>query len=350
VRHSYRYACRCEANPVARRLTEQQRRRIAMHQTRRRSAVASEDAPDETQLGGEQEVLIVAHYGRQVDVETLDDAPRSLRCFLRTNMEALVTGDRVIAKLPTPDSEIAQGVVVASSARRSLLSRPDSRGLLRPIAANIDVMLVTIAPAPEPFPFLVDRYLVAAHLYGIAAAIVCNKTDLLNDNNRAVLDRMLHIYQQIGYPVFFVSTQQEKSLHALRQFLQNKTSVIVGQSGVGKSSLIHALLPDTEIAIGELSAGVEKGKHTTTTARLYHLPEGGDLIDSPGIREFTLPAIPAPDLLSHFSDLQQHAHGCRFRDCQHEQEPDCAVLAAEQSGKIFPERLASYRHILTNLV
>ncbi|MBK8102317.1 MAG: small ribosomal subunit biogenesis GTPase RsgA [Cellvibrionales bacterium] len=335
---------------MARRLTDQQRRRIALQQTRRRSAVASEDAPDETQLGGEQEVLIVAHYGRQVDVETLDDAPRSLRCFLRTNMEALVTGDRVIAKLPTPDSEIAQGVVVASSARRSLLSRPDSRGLLRPIAANIDVMLVTIAPAPEPFPFLVDRYLVAAHLYGIAAAIVCNKTDLLNDENRAVLDRMLHVYQQIGYSVFSVSTQQEKSLHALRQFLQSKTSVIVGQSGVGKSSLIHALLPDTEIAIGELSAGVEKGKHTTTTARLYHLPEGGDLIDSPGIRELTLPAIPAPDLLSHFSDLQQHAHGCRFRDCQHEHEPDCAVLAAEQSGKIFPERLASYRHILTNLV
>jgi ribosome biogenesis GTPase len=335
---------------MARRLTDQQRRRIALQQTRRRSAVASEDASDETQLGSEQEVLIVAHYGRQVDVETLDGTPRSLRCFLRTNMEALVTGDRVIAKLPALDSEIAQGVVVASSARRSLLSRPDSRGLLRPIAANIDVMLVTIAPAPEPFPFLVDRYLVAAHLYGIAAAIVCNKTDLLNDNNRVVLDRMLHIYRSIGYAVFSVSTQQENSLHALRQFLQNKTSVIVGQSGVGKSSLIHALLPDTEIAIGELSAGVEKGKHTTTTARLYHLPEGGDLIDSPGIREFTLPAIPAPDLLAHFTDLQQYAHGCRFRDCQHEQEPDCAVLAAEQSGKIFPERLASYRHILTNLV
>lgn len=321
-----------------------------MHQTRRRSAVDDETALDETQLGAEQEVLVIAHYGRQVDVETLDDAPRSVRCFLRTNMEALVTGDRVIAKLPTLGSEIAQGVVVASSARRSLLSRPDSRGLLRPIAANIDVMLVTIAPAPEPFPFLVDRYLVAAHLYGIAAAIVCNKTDLLNDNNRAVIDHMLHIYRSIGYPVFSVSTQQESSLYALRQFLQSKTSVIVGQSGVGKSSLIHALLPDTEIAIGELSAGVEKGKHTTTTARLYHLPEGGDLIDSPGIREFTLPAIPAPDLLSHFLDLQQHAHGCRFRDCQHEHEPDCAVLAAEQSGKIFTERLASYRHILTNLV
>lgn len=320
-----------------------------MHQTRRRSAVDDETALDETQLGAEQEVLVIAHYGSQVDVETLDDTPRSVRCFLRANLEALVTGDRVIAKLPPPDSEISNGVVVAGCARRSLLSRPDSRGLLRPIAANIDVMLVTIAPAPEPFPFLVDRYLVAAHLYGIAAAIVCNKTDLLNDNNRVVLDRMLHIYRSIGYAVFSVSTQQENSLHALRQFLQNKTSVIVGQSGVGKSSLIHALLPDTEIAIGELSAGVEKGKHTTTTARLYHLPEGGDLIDSPGIREFTLPAIPAPDLLSHFVDLQQQAQHCRFRDCQHEHEPDCAVLAAEQTGTIFPERLASYRHLLANL-
>ena len=349
MRHSYRYACRCEANPVARRLTDQQRRRIAMHQTRRRSAVDDETTLDETRLGAEQEVLVIAHYGSQVDIETLDDTPRSVRCFLRANLEALVTGDRVIAKLPPPDSEISNGVVVAGCARRSLLSRPDSRGLLRPIAANVDLMLITLAPAPEPFPFLVDRYLVAASLYGIAAVIVCNKTDLLTAANRSVIDRMLHIYQSLGYPVFSVSTQQADSTQTLRSFLRDKTAVIVGQSGVGKSSLIRSLLPDIEIAIGELSAGVEKGRHTTTTARLYHLPEGGDLIDSPGIREFGLPLISAQELLPHFVDLQQQAQHCRFRDCQHEHEPDCAVLAAEQTGTIFPERLASYRHLLANL-
>lgn len=344
---------------MARRLTEQQRRRIAMHQTRQRTMDESEawdesQPHDESQLGSEQEVLVVARYGSQVDVETVPEAtahntPRTVRCFLRANLDALVTGDRVIAKLPLPNSEVTNGVVVATCTRRSLLSRPDSRGLLRPIAANVDVMLVTIAPAPEPFPFLVDRYLVAANLYGIAAAIVCNKTDLLHEDNCHVIDRMLHIYRNIGYPVFSVSAHEENSTQTLRQFLRNKTSVIVGQSGVGKSSLIQALLPNTDIAIGQLSVGVEKGKHTTTTARLYHLPEGGDLIDSPGIREFTLPAIPAQDLLAHFIDLQTQAQHCRFRDCQHEHEPDCAVLEAEASGKIFPERLASYRHILANL-
>ena len=334
---------------MARRLTEQQRRRIAMHQTRRRHAVDGGETLDESQLGAEQTVLVITHYGNQVDVETTDGTARVVRCFLRANLEALVTGDDVIAKLPPSDCDTATGIVVAGCTRRSLLSRPDSRGLLRPIAANVDVMLVTIALLPEPFPFLVDRYLVAAHLYGITAAIVCNKTDLLNPENSAAMERMLHIYRSIGYPVFSVSTQQENSTQALRYFLQGKTSVIVGQSGVGKSSLIHALLPNTDIAIGELSAGVEKGKHTTTTARLYHLPEGGDLIDSPGIREFTLPTIPAQDLLSYFADLQVHAQGCRFRDCHHEHEPDCAVLAAEAAGKIFPERLASYRHILANI-
>ncbi len=335
---------------MARRLTEQQRRRIAMmHQARRHHAADSRAAPDESQLSTEQEVLVTAHYGSQVDVETADSTPRTVRCFLRTNMDALVTGDRVIAKLPPLNSEATTGVVIAGCARRSLLSRPDSRGVLRPIAANVDVMLVTIAPTPEPFPFLVDRYLVAANLYGIAAAIVCNKTDLLHEDNCRVIDRMLHIYRSIGYQIFSVSAHEENSTQTLRQFLHGKTSVIVGQSGVGKSSLIHTLLPNIDIAIGELSAGVEKGKHTTTTARLYHLPEGGDLIDSPGIREFTLPAIPAQDLLSHFIDMQTYAQNCRFRDCQHEHEPNCAVLEAEASGKIFPERLASYRHILANL-
>ncbi|MEZ5539056.1 MAG: small ribosomal subunit biogenesis GTPase RsgA [Pseudomonadales bacterium] len=338
---------------MARRLTDQQRRRIALQQTRRRNKVddiASDTAPDEAQLGAEQAVLVIAHYGSQLDVETFDTPPRTVRCFLRANIAALVTGDHAIAKLPPADNEqLTTGVVVAGSERHSLLARPDSRGLLRPVAANVDVILITLAPVPEPFPILIDRYLVAASLHHIAAAIVCNKTDLLDDKHRLYIEPLLQMYRDISYPVFCVSAEKNEGVAALQDFLRDKTAVIVGQSGVGKSSLIRTLLPDVEIAVGALSAGVEKGRHTTTTARLYHLPNSGNIIDSPGIREFTLQHLPAPELLQHFPDLYEHAQHCRFRDCQHEHEPDCAVLAAEQAGTVFPERLASYRHILSSL-
>lgn len=336
---------------MARRLTDQQRRRIALQQTRKREA--ADDATgtvDDSGLGSEQEALVIAHYGRKLDVEHPDDTNRIVRCSLRANITQLVTGDHVIVRLPVEGSEPgAAGVVVAGCERRNLLSRPDSRGLLRPVAANIDAMLITIAPLPEPFPFLIDRYLVAADMYGIQPVILCNKTDLINDGNRAVIEHLLHVYRTIGYPVYTLSAHNGNGLVELTKFLRGKISVIVGQSGVGKSSLINALLPDVDITVGALSTASDKGKHTTTTARLYHLPGGGDLIDSPGIREFTLQHLPAQELLSHFVDLREYTDGCKFRDCSHEHEPGCALLAAEQAGKFFPERLASYRHILANL-
>ncbi len=334
---------------MARRLTDQQRRRIALQHTRKRDAATRAVANlNESDLDRAEEVLVIAHYGYQLDVERPSDGA-VFRCHLRTNLEPLVTGDRVIVRLPKADNTTTSGVVEAGCERQTLLSRPDSRGLLRPIAANIDAMLITIAPLPQPFPFLIDRYLVAADLHGIAPVIVCNKTDLLDAHGKIEMDRLLHIYRSIGYRVFSVSAVSSEGLSELTDYLRDKTAVIVGQSGVGKSSLIETLLPGVEIATGELSVATDKGKHTTTTARLYHLPAGGHLIDSPGIREFALQHIPANDVLSHFIDLRDYAHTCRFRDCQHLHEPGCALLAAEADGRVFPERLASYRHIITSL-
>jgi ribosome biogenesis GTPase len=342
---------------MARRLTDQQRRRIALHQIRKRDAADTTDrvgttnrVVDESGLGGEKKALVIAHYGRQLDVETPDDPSKIIRCRLRANIAPLVTGDHAIVRLPVDGSEPdTPGIVVAGCERRTLLQRPDSRGLLRPIAANVDAMLITIAPLPEPFPFLIDRYLVAADLYGIPPVILCNKTDLINDGNRAMIERLLHVYQSIGYPVFSLSSHDGDGLDKLVEFLRGKISVVVGQSGVGKSSLINALLPGVDITVGALSTASDKGKHTTTTAKLYHLPSGGDLIDSPGIREFTLGHLPAQELLDHFVDLRDYTDGCKFRDCSHVHEPGCALLAAEAAGNFFPERLASYRHILASL-
>ncbi|MBK8287398.1 MAG: ribosome small subunit-dependent GTPase A [Cellvibrionales bacterium] len=304
---------------MARRLTDQQRRRIAHHQARKRDAAMTQQG----WLTIQGWAASRRHWSLRITAASWMWKCRVIQhalsvVHLRANLDPLVTGDHVIVRLPVEGNEPAPaGVVVAGCERRSLLSRPDSRGLLRPIAANVDAMLITIAPLPEPFPFLIDRYLVAADLYGIQPVILCNKTDLINDANSAAIEKLLHVYRTIGYPVFSLSSYDRSGLVAVADFLRDKISVIVGQSGVGKSSLINALLPGVDITVGALSTASDKGKHTTTTARLYHLPAGGDLIDSPGIREFTLQHLPAQELISHFVDLREYTDGCKFRDCSH---------------------------------
>ncbi|MEH6469877.1 MAG: small ribosomal subunit biogenesis GTPase RsgA [Halopseudomonas sp.] len=299
------------------------------------------------ELGVEQEGLIVSHFGSQVDVEVLegDDRGQICRCHMRANLGALVTGDRVVWRNGEP-----YGVIVATLPRHSLLSRPNSRGELKPVAANIDYIVITIAPEPTPFANLIDRYLVAAEAIGIEPVILLNKTDLLTDpERRAELDKMLDSYQQIGYRVLHASTKSEDGLSTLKTHLDQRTSVFVGQSGVGKSSLINVLLPGVDIRVGALSEARHKGTHTTTTARIYHFPDGGDLIDSPGIREFGLWHIEPQQLLEGFVEFRPFLGYCRFRDCSHKHEPNCALLQALEEGKIEPRRMESYRLIRHSL-
>ncbi|RDE19638.1 small ribosomal subunit biogenesis GTPase RsgA [Motiliproteus coralliicola] len=299
------------------------------------------------ELGPEQQGLIVSHFGSQVDVEVLEGEHRGeiQRCHMRANLGALVTGDKVVWRKGHP-----YGVIVATLPRHSLLSRPNSRGELRPVAANIDYIVITIAPEPTPFANLIDRYLVAAEVSGIEPVILLNKTDLLTEpERRAELDKMLASYEQIGYKVLHASTLSEEGLRELKAELDQRTSVFVGQSGVGKSSLINTLLPGVDIKVGALSEAKLKGTHTTTTARIYHFPDGGDLIDSPGIREFGLWHIEPEQLLEGFVEFRPFLGHCRFRDCKHQQEPSCALLEALEQGKIEPRRMESYRLIRQSL-
>lgn len=332
-----------------RRLSHHQHRRLdKRHQQRVERARQPRPKPDtevklgEAALGPEQEGRVIAHYGTQMSIRGEDGEER--RCHLRRHLGDLVTGDRVIWQDGDPS-----GVVVALGHRTSLVSRYDTRGQLKPLAANVDQLIITLAIAPEPHAQLIDRYLVAAETSGITPVILLNKTDLLDTESAARMDDLLAPYADIGYPLVRASCDQNSGLDALKSRLHGQSSVFVGQSGVGKSSLIQALVPAENLRIGALSRGEAKGTHTTTTAFLYQLPAGGELIDSPGIREFGLGPLDSDSLIAGFREFRPFLGHCRFRDCQHRQEPGCALLQALKDGSISQRRLESYRHLRGSL-
>ncbi|MGR4067441.1 small ribosomal subunit biogenesis GTPase RsgA [Billgrantia sp. C5P2] len=338
-----------------RKLSRQQRWRIEKIQAERSRRAEQRDAQDSQKLaageyGPERPGRVIAHYGRTLDVQG-DADEATVRCHLRANLEGLVTGDRVIWRATYDDEgNPVEGVVVARSERQNVLERPDPRGQLKPVAANIDQILIVFAVEPAPHPNLIDRYLVAAEATGIAPVLVLNKIDLLPADGgelRALLAR----YEALGYPVVTTTTARDDGLDALLERLSGRTSVFVGQSGVGKSSLIGRLLPDESLRIGDLSKDSRKGTHTTTTARLYRLPTADDaeLIDSPGIREFGLVHLDEQQVAEGFIEFHDFLGRCRFRDCSHRQEPGCALLEAVERGDIHPARFASYRHIVDSL-
>ena len=331
-----------------RQLSRRQNWRIGKIQEERaaRAAKREERMLDELEggdLGPEQHGLVIAHFGVQVDVE--DGDGQICRCHLRANLPTLVTGDRVVWRAGNQ----GQGVIVAQLPRASELCRPDTRGQLKPVAANVDQIVIVFAPLPQPHANLIDRYLIAAEHAGIRPLLLLNKADLLDEDNAAFIDSLLATYRQLGYPLLEVSAHDGAGMAELRAALDDRISVFVGQSGVGKSSLVNSLLPGVDLKVGALSELTGKGTHTTTTARLFHFPEGGDLIDSPGIREFGLGHVSRDDVEAGFIEFRELLGRCRFRDCRHDREPGCALLLALEEGRIQPQRLASYRHIIASL-
>ncbi|MBV1889004.1 MAG: small ribosomal subunit biogenesis GTPase RsgA [Proteobacteria bacterium] len=346
-----------------RKLTRRQAWRIEKVQqekTRRaenKSAQVDELFADDA-LGVERTGRVIAHYGMLVELEAVEagvsetnndlsktDTEQNqltYRCHFRPNLGHIVVGDQVIWR---PDNQNG-GVIEAIKPRLTELSRPDSKGQLKSVAANIDRIFIVISTLPEPLEILIDRYLVEAERLEIEPVLVLNKSDLIDETNREAMDQLLAIYRNIGYSVIEVSSYSELGMDTLAEALDQHTSIFVGQSGVGKSSLIQTLLPDEHLKTGAVSAANLRGRHTTSTARLYHFSSGGSLIDSPGIREFGLTHLTRREVTDGFREFRPYVGLCHFRDCKHLREPRCALLEAEEKGDLHPSRLHSYRRIL----
>ena len=303
---------------------------------------STEDRINASELGPEQPGRIVSHYGANFSVQ--DTQGNHHLCLSRRNLPKLVCGDFVSWQ----STGTLEGVIVALQPRNSLLARPGYHKQLKPIAANIDQILVVIAPQPAIDEDLINRYLVAATLTIITPVIVLNKVDLLNAKEMLNTRQRLEVYERLGYTVIPASTHQKQRLKELLNQLENKTSIFVGQSGVGKSSLIKAILPHTSVRIGELSHASGLGKHTTTVSTLYTLPHNGAIIDSPGIREFGLGQFDATQIAQGFVEFQPFISQCKFNDCSHHSEPGCAVRQAVDTGAVQKSRYDSFLRIVSS--
>src|ERR1700733_6919805 len=250
---------------------------------------------------------------------------------------SIVCGDFVQCELDAHHDELN---VIAVEPRTSALYRANVRGGSELIAANLSLLLVVVAPLPRPDFFVVDRSLCAAQCGGLAAAVVLNKSELPVDGDIA---QELVAYTAAGYRCLRVSARQQSSMAELSACLPDQTAMLVGQSGVGKSSLLRQLVPASDAPIGELIRD-DEGRHTTTATRLYEVPGGGQIIDSPGVRDFA----PAIERLERsdlgFREIAALAPQCRFADCRHLHEPDCAVRAAS-GATLSPRRYESYRRL-----
>lgn len=307
------------------------------------------------------EAQVVAAFGRHLIVRDALGVRYEARPFGRKL--GAVCGDRVRCER---DEQHAEIYVTAVLPREHVLLRANLKGGAEAVVANLTQLVVLLAPEPKADPFIIDRYLCAASSAGLRAVVFLNKIDQLDAQSRDTIDALLRVYSQAGYLTLCGSASEGDGIKELRALLAGHTSALVGQSGVGKSSLVARLTAEKDIAIGTLDRDAE-GRHTTTASQLYDLapthcaaldtnhgldlPDaleptgGGALIDSPGVRDFA-PAIDALEPASlGFPEVDQLAIDCRFMDCQHLKEPGCAVRAAVEAGAFDARRYESYRRL-----
>jgi ribosome biogenesis GTPase len=288
---------------------------------------------------------VIAVHGPLVRVQVGDDT-LVVASRRRLNWEGgtpsaarLVVGDGVTLEMRGED-----GVIVAVHARRnSLLRKAPMKNRAQILAANVDqALLVFAAVEPEPKPGLLDRFLVACHLAGIEALITINKIDQGLDE----VEQWLPAYEEMGYRVLRVSARTGWGLGVFKRLLVDRTTLFCGPSGAGKSSLLNSVYPGFRLKIGSLSESTGKGRHTTSMAELMPLPYGGFVVDTPGLREFGVWDATTEELEAAFPEIAGRAGSCRFPNCTHQHEPECAIREAVESGEITESRLKSFQKIL----
>ncbi len=333
-------------------LTQRQNDRIAGNQQKRLDRLAQKAAKADQQIeqaafSEAEPGIVISRFGQHADIEAKDGT--ITRCNLRRTIGSLVCGDAVVFRRALQSQGTIDGVVEAVQERSSVLSRPDFYDGLKPVAANIDLLIIVSAVLPALSLNIIDRYLVAAETMQIKPLLLLNKIDLLNEQQRAEVEQQLEIYRKIGYETLLLSAKSGEGMAQLDQYLSQGTSIFVGQSGVGKSSLLNNLLPEMGVVTQEVSDVSGLGQHTTTVARLYHLTQGGQLIDSPGIREFALWHLSDEEVSWGYREFRPWLGRCKFRDCTHGNDPGCALHHAVDTGDIAVERFDNYHKILLSM-
>ena len=284
---------------------------------------------------------VIVAYGSQCLVETA--VGELIDCKSRRKAGRAVCADQVQFSRQQGRGAILESV----QPRRNSFPRADRHGRKRIVAANLDQIVIVVAPSPQPTRDLINRYLVAANSVAIPAAICLNKDDLIGDDEDRLWNERARIYAKLNIPFCRCNTRAGGGLAALQEILTGGTAILVGQSGVGKSSIINHLVPDLKLRTREISKSTAKGRHTTTATTLYQRADGGDLIDSPGVWEYGIWKMDAGEIAAGFREFGAFIGHCRFSNCKHLVEPGCAIEAAAESGQIAAARLASYRRIVT---
>ena len=318
-------------------LTRRQKWRIEKIQAERiaRANKASDNSEDLLDNAGEAQTgLVITRYGQHLLVEA--ESGELYQCTGRRNIELSVAGDQVIFQIIGND----EGVVTALLERDNLLRRSQ-----KVIAANIDQLWLVVAIEPHYQFELIDRYLVVAENAELPINIVVNKIELSQKMDQIKYD--FSMYESAGYSVHYLSVEEQTNIAELKALLNDKTHIFLGQSGVGKSSLINELIPDLNLRVNEISTKSKLGNHTTTNTTLYHIPSGGDLIDSPGIREFQLDDLTDKEILSGFREFKPFIGQCKFRNCAHINDPNCAIKQAVESGEIHIQRYQNYLNLIS---